>query len=265
MRRSLTIAAAAALVAGAHVASAQNIRSSKDYGGWTVQCTVDGMTDKTTCILLGNGTEVGGREMVFLSWRDTDKGAAVRLVSSRLPLRNALARVDTHKPIEMRACNERAQMCMAQLEQEGELAAQIQAGRKLLLRVDAQPMPRDFVFNLDGLDEARAEFERLRTAAAQPTAIRPVDSLERGQIARIAAEKKADEERRHAAEINKLAEAARTRCDKAFDRKDYDHKSCTATATMCANNPIPRNGEEFRSCFDAVFPSERFTPTRARP
>lgn len=44
MRRSLTIAAAAALVANAHGSSAQNIRSSKDYGGWTVQCTVDGMT-----------------------------------------------------------------------------------------------------------------------------------------------------------------------------------------------------------------------------
>lgn len=261
MRGPLTIAAAAALVAVVQGASAQNIRSSKDTGGWTIQCTVDGMTDKTSCILLGNGAEVGGSEMVFLSWRDTDKGSAVRIVSNRVPLQNALVRVDTQTPIAMPVCGERAEICMPRIENESALAEQIASGRKLLLRVDSRPMPRDFVFNLEGLTEARTEFERLRTAAGQPAAVRPVDALERREIARLTVEKTAEQERQHADEIKKLADAARARCDKAFDRKDYDHKSCSATATMCANNPIPRNAQEFRACFDAVFPPERFTST----
>lgn len=222
-------------------ALAQNVTATKRIGGWVIQCTVDAMTDKTSCAMISDGAEVdGARERVFLSWRDTDNVPAVRVASPRVTMRNALVRVDTHKPIEMPACDERATICMPRIEQESALAEQIQSGRRMVLRVDGEAVSRDFVFDLTGHVEARAEFARLRSAAGQPVASRPVDRLERAEIERAAAARVADE-------LKKAVVGSRARCASLYPEGD-ERRKCLTIIEMCSDRPVPRDARQYREC-----------------
>lgn len=258
--RSIAFLLACALCAGA--AHAQNITSSKHVGGWIIQCTVDGITDKTSCALVSPGTQVDGAHTIFLFWHDTATSPSLRFISDAIPLKDAVVRVDRNEPLSLPVCDSRDRICMVRLNDEAPLAQQVAKGGKILLRARLADGSRDYLFDLSGFDDAISEYRKLHVASGEPLKTHPIDALERAESNRIAAAEKLArqraEEARASAAIREVIDGSRARCSKTFKNTPDTLNKCVSMVKYCSENPIPQNAKQFRECFSIWFPEVRF-------
>ena len=260
MRSIVAFFLGCALFAGP--SQAQNITSSKRIGGWIIQCTVDGITDKTSCALVSEGAQVDGAHTIFLFWRDTATTPSLRFASDIGALKDAVVRVDRNAPFSISVCDPRGRICMVALTDEAALSKQVATGAKILLRMKLTDGSRDYLFDLSGFDEAVSDFRNLRTASGEPLQSHPVDALEKAETNRAAAAERLTKQRadeaRAAAAMRDVIAGARSRCSKAFQGNRDTLSKCLSMVTYCSENPIPESAKQFRECFSIWFPDSRF-------
>jgi len=198
--------------------SAQNLHADRVFGGWTLGCSVDGMTDRVTCNLSAFDRDAG-RETVALVWREGGADSGVRLVGTGgVVLRDALVRIDRTPPAAFGNCDAAGRVCMASIADDKRLAALLAAGaQRALIRLGGIDGNRDFVIPVHGLEEGRVQANILADAIGEKPRVRPLDALE----SRVA-----DADRRRAA----ADEQARRARVQVVDRDRRINAACTDVA-----------------------------------
>jgi hypothetical protein len=217
----------------AQMTGAQDRYADRVFGGWTLGCAVDGMTDQVRCNLSAFD-RAGDRQTVALMWREAGAESGVRLVGlGGIVLRNALVRIDRTLPAAFGNCDAEGRVCMASITDDKRLAGLLAAGAaQVLVRLGGANGHRDFVIPVHGLAEGRAEASILADALGEKPITRPLDALE-ARVAeadrrRAAADEQARRARTQVADRDRRVTAA------CSDVSPAHRDECATLARECA-------------------------------